>query len=196
MTRVHGDIIISRREGVKPKSIHYGFKNIIKEDFKDICGYCGKNSRVFKEDYQIDHFIPKDFYKEGKGDYYNLVYSCRQCNRNKWNKWPTRDIYKSHDGKEGFVDPVLKEYDEHLKRDESGKIIALTSVGKYMIKELKLDLRHTEEVWAIMKLANNIEQLKLLINEKSDEVTTEHYKKFFELSSMLDKYLDELYNRR
>lgn len=196
MARVHGDIIVCRRQGVKPRSSHSKFKSILSEDFKFICGYCGKDSKLFKEDYQIDHFIPVDFYEDGKGNYYNLVYSCRQCNRNKWNKWPTQDITKSHDGNVGFVDPVLPEYDLHLKRDKTGKIIPLTNVGKYIIDELKLDVRRTDEVWAIMKLSRNKDKLKSLIEKHQDEPSKEQLLEYYKLTNLLEKYLDEWYSRR
>lgn len=196
MCRIHGDIIITRRVGVKARSTHTGFKKILQEDFQYICGYCGKDSRLFKEDYQIDHFIPKSIHKDGKGDYYNLVYSCRQCNRNKWDKWPTCDISKSHDGNSGFVDPVLPEFDNHLKRDVSGKIIGISKVGQYMIRELKLDYRRTEEVWAIMKLAKAKEELEKLIEVKSEAIEHEKLADYYNLSRVLDKYLNDWYSRR
>ncbi|WP_302631371.1 HNH endonuclease [uncultured Clostridium sp.] len=196
MYRVHGNIDIKRRDGVKARSTHTGFKKILQEDFKYICGYCGKDSKLFKEDYQIDHFIPKSIYPEGKGDYYNLVYSCRKCNRNKWDKWPTGNVSKSHDGNVGFVDPVLPEYDKHLKRDINGKIIPITNLGVYIVNELKLDLRRTEEVWAIMMLAKKKERLEKIIDSKKDDVDPEKLIVYYKLTKALDKYLNEWYNRR
>lgn len=196
MYRVHGDIIVKRRVGVKAKSTHTGFKKILQEDFEYICGYCGKDSRLFKENYQIDHFIPKSIHKAGKGDYYNLVYACRKCNRNKWDKWPTGDINKSHDGNIGFVDPVLPEFDMHLKRDGNGKIIPITNVGRYMISELRLDLRRTDEVWAIMNLAKKREKLEKIIDRKKDEVDSDELMNYYNLTRKLDEYLNEWYNRR
>lgn len=196
MYRVHGDIVIKRRAGVKARSTHTGFKKILQEDFEYICGYCGKDSRLFKEDYQIDHFIPKSIHKDGKGDYYNLVYSCRKCNRNKWDKWPTEDISKSHDGNVGFVDPVLPEFDVHLKRDENGKIISSTKLGMYIVTELKLDLRRTDEVWAIMRLAKKKERLEKIIDAQKGDVEPDKLMVYYKLTRVLDTYLNEWYNRR
>ena len=110
---------------------------MLKEDFGNMCGYCGKNLDIVKCPYQKDHLIPKDIAeKVGRldllTDYNNLVYSCRVCNRNKSNKWPFDNVDKLHDDKVGFIDPASDEYDEHLERDESGTIVPKTDVGKYM----------------------------------------------------------------
>ena len=156
MYRVHGNIDIKRRDGVKARSTHTGFKKILQEDFKYICGYCGKDSKLFKEDY----------------------------------------VSKSHDGNVGFVDPVLPEYDKHLKRDINGKIIPITNLGVYIVNELKLDLRRTEEVWAIMMLAKKKERLEKIIDSKKDDVDPEKLIVYYKLTKALDKYLNEWYNRR
>lgn len=196
MARIHGDIKIERRANQKYKETYRLFKGILKEDFNQLCGYCGKNAHCFKEDYQIDHFVPKVLAPKKKGDYYNLVYSCKQCNRAKWDKWPTKDINKSHDDICGFVDPASKEYDTHIERNANGKIIGITPVGNYIVKELNLNIRPTEKVWLVMELYQYKKQLKMFIRENKDKLKKEEYELYYQLDDILETYLDYFYSRR
>lgn len=96
--RVHGDKVLRRRDGVG-KLNNYNDKNtkdLLKEDFQNICGYCGKDSRTMHEKFHIDHFVPVKIAPERKEDYYNLVLSCPKCNLIKSSKWPTKDKNISH----------------------------------------------------------------------------------------------------
>ena len=75
--RVHGDKVLRRRDGVckLKKYSDKNTKDLLKEDFQNICGYCGKDSRVMHENFHIDHFVPVKVAPERKEDYYNLVLS-------------------------------------------------------------------------------------------------------------------------
>lgn len=91
MYRVHGDKVIRRRTNYRKENDIQKYTKILKEDFGNMCGYCGKDFNIIKCPYQKDHLIPEDIAKKvGRldllTDYNNLVYSCRVCNRNKWNK--------------------------------------------------------------------------------------------------------------
>lgn len=196
MVRVHGEIRITRRPNQKYKKTYSLFKGILREDFKNLCGYCGKDAKCFKEDYQIDHFVPKVIDPDRVGDYYNLVYACRQCNRAKWDKWPTKDIDKPHDNICGFVDPASDEYDNHIERDANGKIIGITPVGKYIVKELNLDIRPIEKVWLVMQLYHYKKELGEFIRKNKDKLENNQYKLYYELDNILETYLDYFYNRR
>jgi hypothetical protein len=115
-------------------------------------GIVGKNFKFIKSPYQKDHLIPKEMaQKVGREDlitdYNNLVYSCRVCNRNKWDTWPFDDVDKLHDDKVGFVDPASDEYDENLQRDDNGSIVAKTDVGEYMCQIFNFHNRLTEVWW-------------------------------------------------
>ena len=117
MYRVHGDKIIKRRTNYRKENDIQKYTKILKEDFGNMCGYCGKDFNIIKCPYQKDHLIPEDIAKKvGRldllTDYNNLVYSCRVCNRNKWDKWPFDNVDKIHDDRVGFVDPATDEFDE------------------------------------------------------------------------------------
>ena len=102
MYRVHGDKVIRRRTNYRKENDIQKYTKILKEDFGNMCGYCGKDFNIIKCPYQKDHLIPEDIAKKvGRldllTDYNNLVYSCRVCNRNKWNNWPFDNVDKIHD---------------------------------------------------------------------------------------------------
>ena len=120
--RIHGENEISRSIDVNQENDYKKYVPHLREDFKHICGYCGKPEEVTTKGFEPDHFVPDRIDSSRKLDYSNLVYSCFTCNRKKLGKWPTENKDKPNDGEVGFVDPVLKEYDNHLGRDKEGSI--------------------------------------------------------------------------
>lgn len=191
MPRIHGDKKLSRRANIEPKNNYRDYESDLRIDFQDTCGYCGKSVNITKKGFEIDHFVPQSLDESRINDYNNLVYSCYQCNRKKHNKWPTKDINKSHDGKEGFVDPVLAEYDEHLERNDDGDIIAKTELGNYMIKAFDFDKRPMREVWKLVKLSQERDRLLLL---KADSNNLETFKCWQEVASQIEKLLMYMFN--
>ena len=99
----------------------------LRHDFNQHCGYCGSYDGFRHTWFEVDHFIPKSFFEQigniTNVDYFNLVYSCKYCNNNKSNKWPSNSetIYNIND--EGFVEICSTDYDDHLYRTDSGSIM-------------------------------------------------------------------------
>ena len=130
------------------------FKPYIRDDFNKRCGYCD-DLDVYHggaRGYQIDHFKPHSIeaFKHLKEEYSNLVYSCPFCNRAKSSKWKEED---------GFIDPCEDEYDEHLARNDRGKIIFKTPRGQYIYKNLNLHLKRHELLWMIERIIQQKEEL-------------------------------------
>lgn len=169
MPRIHGDKKLSRRSNIESRNNYRDYESDLRIDFQDTCGYCGKTVNISKNAFEIDHFVPRSLDKNRINDYSNLVYSCYQCNRKKHNKWPTQDANISHNEKEGFVDPVLDDYDEHLERTIEGDIIAKTELGSYMIKAFAFDKRPMREVWKLVKLSHERDRL-LKVDSNNPEV--------------------------
>ena len=183
--RIHGENEIGRSGHVNQENDYKKYLPQLRDDFKHICGYCGKSEVVTTKGFEPDHFVPGRIDSSRKLDYSNLVYSCFACNRKKSGKWPTENKDKPNDGEVGFVDPVLKEYDTHLGRDKEGNIEFYTSVGEYMYKNaFRFDIRPMKEIWKISQLMNAKENLF----EIKDKLTPEELMKYLEL----DKTIDEL----
>ena len=182
--RIHGNKIIKRRK-IEDERKYPEYREELESDFLGLCGYCGKNQYYFYEPFHIDHFAPKSKFKSRRDDYSNLVLACPQCNRHKSNKWVTDDAYVSIKGDEGFIDPATDEYDKHLHRDETGKIVADTKIGEYMYNAFKFNIRPTGMIWKI----NRLRELKEVLKNDSSEKGRELYQA---IDIQLDKLLTDM----
>ncbi|ULT29191.1 hypothetical protein KUH03_01785 [Sphingobacterium sp. E70] len=104
-------------------------------------------------------------------DYYNLVYACGYCNGAKTNKWPTKDINKSNDGKVGFIDPTDPVYDTLFYRNSDGSISLLKKshhVSNYIFKEINLCNPVHSILWKLERIDFAIETLKQIGDSSLD----------------------------
>ncbi len=74
-----------RRHGPRGYSDYRQYRNWLRDEFSFRCVYC-----LFREawltrrqNWQIDHFVPKSIHLEGALDYDNLVFACSCCNHSK-----------------------------------------------------------------------------------------------------------------
>ncbi len=146
MTSVH--LKKPARRQVAPQARYVLYRADLRGDFNGRCGYCDdSDERVDRSLFHIDHLAPKKQFPTRRETYSNLVYSCRFCNVCKSNHWVGNDPDKPNDGKAGFVDPCAAEYDDHLSRDGTGRIVPKSGLGTYIIKRLKLNLVRHELLW-------------------------------------------------
>jgi uncharacterized protein (TIGR02646 family) len=145
-------------------------KDELKKDYKSRCGYCNDIDIWRTVWFEIDHFVPQKYLKTIKEtDYSNLVYSCRSCNNSKRAHWPTEDEFIHNNNDEGFIDPCDSEYEKQFLREDNGRIIHQTQLGKWMYYKLKLYKPQHEIIWQIEELDNIIEECeKLLETMESD----------------------------
>ena len=54
MYRVHGDKIIRRRTNYRKENDIQKYTKILKEDFGNMCGYCGKNFNIINSTFPAD----------------------------------------------------------------------------------------------------------------------------------------------
>lgn len=180
MLRVHGDKIIRRRTNYTKQNNIQEYSRILKEDFHNMCGYCGKDFALIPCPSQKDHLIPQDEAKKrGRNDlltsYENLVFACRVCNRKKWNHWPLDTIEQLNDGEKGFVDPASEEFDQHLGRNEKGELISLSKVGEYMYSIFDFGNRLTDIWWKVIQIVKLMKEIDQMI-EKDESL--ESYRKY------------------
>lgn len=186
--RVHGDKII-RRSTPKVKHTKYqNYRDNIREDFHEMCGYCGKIEKITSRGFEIDHFVPQNIDVSKKSEYNNLVYSCFTCNRKKGSKWPTKNSDLMHDGKVGILDPAIKEFDQHIERNEYGDIVGITDLGDSVCKKIfKFDKRPMKELYKCMQILEKKELLRQSINDMTLEETKSYIK--------IDEEIDNLFNK-
>lgn len=137
-----------RRDSPKSVSRHQDHKPDLKVDFRSFCGYCHSNDRYRDTYYEVDHFVPQDFFKIGgrikATDYFNLVYSCRSCNNAKRKRWPSQSETVFHINDEGFMDPCDDEYAKQFYRCSRGRIYPKTPLGVWMHSTFKFGVRERQ----------------------------------------------------
>ena len=190
--RVHGKYIIKRRTGLDQRE-YKKYEPELREDFHHLCGYCGKSEAVTKKGFEIDHFVPQTLSDNLTDSYENLVYSCFTCNRKKSSKWPTEDISLPHNGRVGFCDPATDEFDTHLQRDETGRIISCSPVGEYMLKKaFHFDKRPTDVIWKAMQII----EIKKDLRTKWNTLTPEDKDQYMEIDKELDSLLGYIFDKK
>lgn len=191
--RVHGNYFLVRRKNPEAKKYNQ-YLEFLREDFKCICGYCGKPEELSTKGFEIDHFVPRTLDKERENDYTNLVYSCFTCNRKKKDKWPTNRIDLDNDGKIGFIDPTTIQYDEAVYRDDDGSIKAINEVGQYMVDiGFKFSERPISEVYRATKLILYKRELSKLLDENP---SLKDYKKYKTMDLELQKLCSFLFQKK
>ena len=155
----------TRSTTVEPRNNYRDYKGELRADFGRRCGYCDELDEYFGgvQGAHIDHFAPKKEFLHLEAVYDNLVYACPFCNRAKSNKWIGDDSSVPNNGTEGFVDPCSPEFDEHLARDTTGRVVSLTHLGQYMVDNLNLRLMRHQFIWQAQRLAQLAEELDELI---------------------------------
>lgn len=178
------------------KYLNYrSYKDYLREDFYNCCGYCDDNDMWSggKRAYHIDHFAPKSLFSELENEYSNLIYSCPFCNGAKSNDWVTNSYDKPVDFEKriGYIDPCDENYVKQFKRESDGSITPKSDVGKYMWEKLNLFLRRHKAIYLmneaffmkrelrdrVPKLSTKTEQIELLeliceLDQKFDEYFT------------------------
>lgn len=189
--RVHGDKVIRRREGVAGLRNYPEARDMLKDDFCNLCGYCGKDCVLMHERCHIDHFVPQSIDPDRKNDYDNLVLACVKCNLSKSNKWPTKDKKITHDDRIGFVDPASDEFDIHMERDEQGYIRGITPLGQNMCENLNFHIRRTDLYWKIRQMNQIQEELERLFYE--DKLQEEEKDYYIKVNIILKEYIQSAF---
>ena len=181
------------RSNVTKQSDYRSYKEDLRQDFKERCGYCDDPDEFFGgiRGYHIDHFAPKSTFPKFETEYSNLVYSCPYCNSAKSDKWIGNNSSVSHNGSEGFIDPCDEEYECHLDRDGEGRILGRSKLGGYMVRELQLYLLRHQFIWQTQRLAEERDILDSMIEKlgsESGERLTPLLKQFREITCEYECY--------
>lgn len=154
-----------RRTDVRVKEKYGSYRNDLKKDFYDRCGYCDCPRVETMENYHIDHFIPREKFVDAHGPavldaYSNLVYSCPHCNIQKSDTWPSDNIAQNVVENKGFVCPCSEDYETLFKRNSSGEIIPQTKLAEYIYSELKLSMARFSIIWKMEKINEQLQELE------------------------------------
>ena len=185
---------IPTRSKVQPKNNYRDYRSNLVSDFNHRCGYCDHCDEFDTDSrftFHIDHFAPKSRFPMLENEYENLVYACFSCNIGKSNHWIGDNSKVSHNGKEGFVDPCCREYDNHLGRTELGCITPKTTIGEYMHKKLKFYLMRHQFLWSARQAKKQKDETKLEISEFQRK-RNDDSEKLLKLYKQLDEHDENL----
>ncbi|NLK71919.1 MAG: hypothetical protein GX285_02725 [Clostridiales bacterium] len=98
------------------------------------CRFCDKDL-LFRQ-ISLDHYVPKS--KNGPDDIFNIVLSCKKCNKYKMDKiLPDYDETIIENFKQAVIDKKILESSEHLKYQELSEMIKsvdrVESIGEITI---------------------------------------------------------------
>lgn len=183
------------RSAVPQRTPYTAYRAEVRADFHGCCGYCDDSDRgVDQIGFHIDHFAPKGRFPTLTCDYANLVYACRFCNIHKSSKWIGNDATLHHNGSQGFIDPCSIDYDIHLGRDDEGRIVGITDLGKYIAKQLNFGLLRHQLLWKARRARALRDEIPPLINRYKnaglprDDLYTDLLERFVELQQKIDHY--------
>jgi hypothetical protein len=181
----------ARRTNVAVKSRYSLYKGDLREDFASKCGYCDTADFYSggRRGFHIDHFAPKSKFGALQNTYSNLVYCCPTCNIGKSDDWPGSDSAVSYVGNIGYVDPCHSDYPTHLARGVDGKIFALTPLGDYIHRKLKLHLRRRQICWLLERVESQLAALRGLVEKNGYVVERAEIKALCDLQRAYFEYL-------
>ena len=117
-------------------NIHTRIREKVRSRAAKCCEYCKSQDKYSPHTFTIDHIVPACF--NGTAEMNNLAYACFLCNRLKSNKFKVYD--RSTDNWIPLFNPRKDSWDDHFVWDSKAtRMIGITSVGRFTIRELKLN---------------------------------------------------------
>lgn len=143
-----------RFKGTNPAPVvsggYAGYRPHVQKDFEKTCAYCLIEELLAggEENFELDHFRPKQAFRTLVNNFYNLYWSCHPCNRIKWNCWPSAALSSKGIG---FVDLCTDDFGTHFLEKDDGSWEGLTPSAAYTIDILNLNRSHLIEIRKLVK---------------------------------------------
>jgi hypothetical protein len=110
---------------------------------RDLCSYC---LQQYQNALSIDHYVPQSHDKEGIHDPKNLLLSCQNCGRQKW------DYHPDHESRRRLPDDVSGFLALDVRRDDLALIFDIDADGALVVRP-NLDPRECRRaVWNVATL--------------------------------------------
>jgi HNH endonuclease domain protein len=168
---------------------YHRYKQHLKTDFHSRCAYCNLLDTQITTPYEIDHYIPKNVFKnvwpELETHYDNLIYACKKCNRAKSDQYDGEIENRIIENKL-FYDPVLVDYNTIFYRNDIGGISSDDTKGRSMINNLKLYRPIHNLAWICEIVKNTIDHINIKIQEVGED--SEKGKLLLEAKNSLNIY--------
>jgi uncharacterized protein (TIGR02646 family) len=133
---------LGKDEAINDYSASQLRRALVEEQFH-ICCYCNDSIKGESLDTKIEHFLPKETYKEDIFNYSNLLAACNGGERDKKPRSLHCDSYKLSKDPSQFqlVSPFDSDASTHFLFRENGEISGKTPKGKETILFLNLDCK-------------------------------------------------------
>lgn len=172
--------LLIRKQIVPLFSSYKRYKPFLRKEFDYRCAYCAIHEAEDggSKKFHIDHYLPKNKFKEQECEYTNLLYSCMDCNILKGEYY---ENWFSKLKNEYILNPCLHDFDFHYNRDNP-MWVGLSNASRWNIQKLRLNspkqvkIRETRQLFfkKIKELENEIIALKNLnaSNTYKNEIET------------------------
>lgn len=98
-----------------------------------------------------------------------------------------------NDGMRGFIDPCSPDFDVHLNRDDDGRIVGTSDLGRHIVKELNLSLLRHQLLWRARQARALQAEIRPLIArcKASGMASSANYVALLERSVALSEEIDQ-----
>lgn len=151
------------------------YKQYLRAEFDYSCAYCNlfESEIGSSKFFHIDHYRPQKKFPKKINDYFNLFYSCPDCNSSKKNYWASV-LQRLLD--QFILNPCDHDYDVHFDRSNV-EWLAKSKVARWNIDALRLNsqikLQKREEREDCRKWIKELEEedriMKNLLLDQSDK---------------------------
>jgi hypothetical protein len=93
--------------------------------------------------FEIDHYEPKELYRALEHTYTNLMWSCRLCNRQKYQEAPTPAMRAAG---LRFYRPDCDDPDNHFELMNVTDLRSLSRIGEYSIEVIRLNRQQLKKL--------------------------------------------------
>ncbi len=112
-------------------SLAASIREQVRQRARCACEFCGITEIDTGGMLTIDHFQPRT--KAGSDELENLIYACITCNQYKQDYWPRTETAPI------LWNPRQESASQHFVEQEDGQLTALTPIGMFTIKRLRLN---------------------------------------------------------
>jgi HNH endonuclease len=112
-------------------SLAASIREQVRQHAQCACEFCGITEIDTGGMLTIDHFQPRT--EAGSDELENLIYACITCNQYKQDYWPRTETAPM------LWNPRQESASQHFIKQEDGQLTALTSIGIFTIKRLRLN---------------------------------------------------------
>lgn len=165
------------------------YKPYLRKDFGERCAYCNLKDTNITTWFEVDHFIPRDEFKDKWPEcdnlYDNLIYSCKKCNMAKGAQYKG-NIEDKIIKNDCFYNPVDDDYGKIFYRDDVGGIASDDIKGREMIVRLKLYRPIHNLAWICENLYSILQKLEIQLEREGRD--TERGKELLAVKEKVSDY--------